>query len=227
MQRFAVKRQRGHDGNFALDQFLHKGMLFKYGSIRPAQWTVEFRHQRCAFFHADLIDAVLVAIERKQTPIAAQTDAFQRIQYAIRGECRKIIWRIFKHYENGILGVYPFRPSCEAKDGRTIGYRPRPPKRCTAGLPLLPGLLGCAGGAVARPCGWPRPERWPPPRFCPFKIGSALMRGSGSKPGICTTGISRLIRRSMSCSNLCSSMHTSELASPSLPARPVRPMRWT
>ena len=55
--------------------------------------------------------------------------------------------------------------------------------------------------------------------------GSALMRGSGSKPGTTSLFNSRLVIRSMSARSFCSSMHTSDIASPEDPARPVRPMR--
>ena len=75
-----------------LGQLLHEGVFFEYRGIRPALGTIEFRHQRRAFFHADLIDAVLVAVECQQAAVAAEAYAFQRVQHTIGVQGGKIRW---------------------------------------------------------------------------------------------------------------------------------------
>ena len=61
----------------------------------------------------------------------------------------------------------------------------------------------------------------------PSTIGSGRSCDGGSKPGTISFGISFLVSRSMSRRNPFSSTQTSEIASPLVPARPVRPIRCT
>src|SRR3989338_2586489 len=89
MQRAAVDHQGRHHRNLALGQRRDKGMLFQDRRIRPACGAIKLGDQGRAVFHARLIDAVLITVERQQTPIAAQPDAVQRIEHGIgskRGE---------------------------------------------------------------------------------------------------------------------------------------------
>jgi len=86
MQGFVVDGHGRHNGNLALDQFLHEGVLFEDGCIRPARRTIEFGHQRRAVFDTDLVHAVLVAVERQQATIAAQADTLQCVQHAVWSE---------------------------------------------------------------------------------------------------------------------------------------------
>jgi hypothetical protein len=58
-------------------------------------------------------------------------------------------------------------------------------------------------------------------------MGSAFSPTGGSKPAIVSRGMARLMSFSMSRRKPSSSTHTSEIASPWAPARPVRPMRCT
>ena len=59
------------------------------------------------------------------------------------------------------------------------------------------------------------------------RMGSARIERSGSKPATVSLGIRVLRSPSISRRSGASSTHTREIASPSTPARPVRPMRWT
>jgi hypothetical protein len=58
-------------------------MFFEDGGVAPALRAVELQHQRCAVFHADLIDAVFVAVQGQQAAIAVDTQTFECIEYAI------------------------------------------------------------------------------------------------------------------------------------------------
>src|SRR5271169_4471201 len=100
VQRFAIQLQGWNHRNFPLDKFLHEGVFFKYGGITPARRAIELRHQRRPFFHADLIHAVLIAVERQQAAITAEAHAFQRIQYAIGSQRRKIFGSFNVHILN-------------------------------------------------------------------------------------------------------------------------------
>ena len=52
-----------------ITQFGHKGMLFSNLSIAPARGPIKPNDQAVSVFEADLINPVLVAIERKDTRI--------------------------------------------------------------------------------------------------------------------------------------------------------------
>jgi len=59
------------------------------------------------------------------------------------------------------------------------------------------------------------------------RMGCGRWERSGSKPAIVSEGMARRSSCWMAWMSGCSSMHTSEIAWPPTPARPVRPMRWT
>jgi hypothetical protein len=67
--------------------------------------------------------------------------------------------------------------------------------------------------------------RVPPRASRPISV--AAVPPSGWKPGTSTRSICLLIRRSIAASASMSGGATSEIASPVMPARPVRPMRCT
>src|SRR6267143_2963340 len=57
---------RRDDRNFMLRQFFCEGMLFRDLPRAPAAGAVELEHHRAAVFQPDLVDAVLVAVERSE-----------------------------------------------------------------------------------------------------------------------------------------------------------------
>ena len=71
-------------------------MLFENLRIRPAPGPIELRDYLILsprgpppggrIFLSDLVDAILVAVERKQAPVAAQSEGIERIQDDVRGE---------------------------------------------------------------------------------------------------------------------------------------------
>ena len=55
-------------------------MLLADLGVRPALGAVELDHQRGARSETDLVHAVLVAIERHQSPVADEPQRFDRIE---------------------------------------------------------------------------------------------------------------------------------------------------
>ena len=51
--------------------------------------AIELCHQWRPLFHADLVDAVFVTVERQQTAVAMEAQAFQRIQDEVGRELGK------------------------------------------------------------------------------------------------------------------------------------------
>ena len=86
MQCRADYRRSRNDGDLELDQLLHECMFFKDGAITPTCGAIELGDQRLVVFDADLIHAVLVTIEGKQTTIATQADTLQCVEHAVGGE---------------------------------------------------------------------------------------------------------------------------------------------
>ncbi len=78
-QRLAVALQGRDHGHLALFQFGGKGVFFENGGIRPAIRTVELGDQRSLGFDADLIDAILVAVEGQYPGIAEIAQAFDGV----------------------------------------------------------------------------------------------------------------------------------------------------
>ncbi len=83
VQGFFADHPRGDDGNFALGQLDGKGMVLEDLRVAPAIGAVELRHHVGVVLQAHLVDAVLVAVEREQAPVAAQADALERIQHRV------------------------------------------------------------------------------------------------------------------------------------------------
>src|SRR5687768_6159595 len=98
MQRCSLQHQRGYDRNFALGQFVHERVFLENGAVRPASRAIQFCDDWGTIFEADLVDSVLVAVECQQPAVAAETEAFQSVQHALRGKRGEINWsRIIRH----------------------------------------------------------------------------------------------------------------------------------
>jgi hypothetical protein len=59
-------------------------MFFLDGSVGPARRAVKFAHQGRAVLQADLINPVLVTVERLQAAVAVKAQGFHRIQDGVR-----------------------------------------------------------------------------------------------------------------------------------------------
>src|SRR6202165_53689 len=73
---------------FMLRQFPGKGMFF--GDLRraPAARTVELQHHCSAVFQPDLVDAVLVAVQREQPAVGAKAGAVAGVEHDVGRERR-------------------------------------------------------------------------------------------------------------------------------------------
>ncbi|MCY1351746.1 hypothetical protein D9M69_380210 [compost metagenome] len=79
-QRLAVMQQRRHHRHFAVRQFGGEAVFLADRLVAPAPGAVELGDQRFAFVDAHLVDAVLVAVQREHPRIAAEADAFHRVE---------------------------------------------------------------------------------------------------------------------------------------------------
>ena len=89
VQGFAVVHHRRHHGNIHRCQFEGKAVFFEDGFVGPAVWSIELGDQRLAVFDADLIDAVLITVQRQNAGVAEKTNAFDSVEYQIGRECCK------------------------------------------------------------------------------------------------------------------------------------------
>ena len=86
VQRAPVDAGGRHDRNLLLRQLFHEGVFLEDGGLAPAPWPVELDDHRRSLFQADLVDAVLVAVERQQAAVAVQADALDGLQHRVRVE---------------------------------------------------------------------------------------------------------------------------------------------
>src|SRR5438067_3666342 len=86
VERRACQRQCGNGRDLALGQLGDKRMLLENLRVAPARRPIEFGDNGRRVVAPHLINAIFVAVERKQTAIAANADAFERVENAIRRE---------------------------------------------------------------------------------------------------------------------------------------------
>ena len=82
-QSLTVNRQRRHNGNFLLREFLCKCVLFVNCGVAPASGPVKFHHDVVIVFEADFVHAVFVTVQRQETPIAYEAQFVERLEYVI------------------------------------------------------------------------------------------------------------------------------------------------
>ncbi|MNI65455.1 hypothetical protein D3C73_1209660 [compost metagenome] len=83
VQGFTVVDQRRHDRHLAVGEFGGELVLFQNRFVAPALRPVELGDQRLGVFDTDLIDAVLVAVERQDARVAEKADAFDGIEHEV------------------------------------------------------------------------------------------------------------------------------------------------
>src|SRR5260221_962530 len=94
VRRISVGRERRDDRDLALGKLQAERVLLEDLSVGPARGTVELRDHRGrrtrtgTVFEPDLVDAVLVAVQREQPPVAGEAHARERVEHGIRGEPR-------------------------------------------------------------------------------------------------------------------------------------------
>src|SRR5690606_11987154 len=82
-QAAAVDHERRDHRHFLSCQFQREGVLLENLFVRPALWTVELRDQRHGVLDADLVDAILVAVEREQPAVSAVAAGIHGIEHGV------------------------------------------------------------------------------------------------------------------------------------------------
>ena len=77
MQRLAAELQRRDNWQFRIAEFLGKAVLLEDCVITPAIGAIEFGDNRRPVLDTDLVNTVLVTVERKKPAIAMQRQAFE------------------------------------------------------------------------------------------------------------------------------------------------------
>ena len=76
--------QRCDDRDFLVGKFRREAVLFQNGIVTPSIRSVELCNNGFVVFHAHLINAIFVAVEREKPPVAAKAEAV---------DCRQnIVW---------------------------------------------------------------------------------------------------------------------------------------
>jgi len=84
VQRRAAQPQRRDHRNLALSELECERVLFGELRVAPALRAIELGDDARPVFQARLVDAVFVAVEREQPPVAAQADRFERVEHGVR-----------------------------------------------------------------------------------------------------------------------------------------------
>ena len=77
-------RERRHHRNFLGGQLRRKGMLLADRRIAPTSRAIELGDHGLAVLDADLVDAILIAVESQYAPVATIVEGLERIQYGLR-----------------------------------------------------------------------------------------------------------------------------------------------
>ena len=94
VQRLAIDRERRDHRNLALGELERERVLLENLRVGPACGAIELcdhrrrRVRRPFRFEPDLVDAVLVAVQREQPPVAREARARKRVEHGVRGEPR-------------------------------------------------------------------------------------------------------------------------------------------
>ncbi len=72
-----------------LDQFEAEGVLLQNLLFAPTVRTIKFGNQRLRFIDTDLIDPVLIAVERKDAAVTDETLTFDGVHDVVGGKSLK------------------------------------------------------------------------------------------------------------------------------------------
>ena len=125
MQGLPVSETHRRDhGNLPLGQFRYEFMLFPDRLVAPPARPIELRHQRRRILAIHLVDAVFIAVERKQAAVARQADALQRIEHAVGREARIRRGRLIFHAPLSPVGTISVgaRNASHAPQGPIYSY---------------------------------------------------------------------------------------------------------
>ena len=83
MQGVSRQFERLDNRNLLLRKFRRKTVFLENGIITPATGTIKLRDDRFIVFDSDLINAVLIAVEREESTVAPKTEAVDGRQNVI------------------------------------------------------------------------------------------------------------------------------------------------
>jgi hypothetical protein len=86
VQRPPARLERGHDRDLVRVQLRREGVLLEDLRIAPARGAIELGDDGGSFLQPDLIDAVLVAVERQEPAVASQAQRVHGVQHDVRCE---------------------------------------------------------------------------------------------------------------------------------------------
>ena len=86
MQRRAVHHERSDDRDLNGRELRGKAMLLEQRARRPATGPVELDDDRFGVLDPDLVDAILVAVERQHAAVARKPQCLDRRDDAVRGQ---------------------------------------------------------------------------------------------------------------------------------------------
>jgi UDP-glucose 4-epimerase len=88
-QSLAIEAQRRDHRQLGSRQFERKRMFLEDLCVAPAARPVELEHQRAVVRRAELVDAVLIAVQREQATVAFHAERFRRRQDGVRRQSRE------------------------------------------------------------------------------------------------------------------------------------------
>jgi len=83
MQRFSVQRQGRDHRDVRIGKFGTETVFLEYCLVAPASRPIKLCDYRLLFFDADLIDAILIAVQCQESPIAVKAQFLHRRENVI------------------------------------------------------------------------------------------------------------------------------------------------
>ena len=78
MQRPSLQHEWCHDGDVSVCKFATETVFLENCLVAPTPGPIEFRNNRLLVFDADLINAILVAVQGQESPVAAKIEFLHR-----------------------------------------------------------------------------------------------------------------------------------------------------
>ena len=86
VERCAVQCKRRDDGYLLLRQLDSEAVFLEYRIVAPPPRPIELRNDKSAILQSHLIYTILIAIQRKNSPVATAADSLQRLENEVGRE---------------------------------------------------------------------------------------------------------------------------------------------
>ena len=100
MKGLPADRQWRDDRYLSVGQLLGEAVFFDNGGVAPAIWPIELHNDRRAVFDPNLVNPILVTVEREKSTVAAVVELLKRVENLLRLQCcisqRRTVWG-FRH----------------------------------------------------------------------------------------------------------------------------------